>query len=187
MKSTHQRKPRVIQGFHTPMIAGFLLSLGVGFSLSCQQKTTLTEEQANQMIDAWHEAASKADFDAYFGMMSENSIFIGTDAHERWSKKEFMDFARPYFEKGETWDFTPTLRHVLYTNTGSTILFDELLDTWMGTCRGSGIIEPVDNEWKIVHYHLAIAVPNEVIQDYLKLLDAQDTNENPHDTDPYAE
>ena len=48
--------------------------------------------------------------------------------------------------------------------------FDELLDTWMGDCRSSGIVQKVNGEWKIKYYHLAITVPNDVVDNYLKLI-----------------
>jgi hypothetical protein len=40
------------------------------------------------------------------------------------------------------------------------IWFDELLDTQMKLCRGSGVSMKVNNEWKILQYVLSIAVPN---------------------------
>ena len=64
--------------FNTHLRACLILVLLVGITVSCQQRPTLTMDQVDQMIDAWHDAASRADFDAYFSMMSENSIFIGT-------------------------------------------------------------------------------------------------------------
>ncbi len=31
----------------------------------------------------------------------------------------------------------------------------------MGVCRGSGVVKKIDDTWKIQHYVLSIAVPNE--------------------------
>ncbi|MBS9766494.1 MAG: nuclear transport factor 2 family protein [Flavobacteriaceae bacterium] len=42
--------------------------------------------------------------------------------------------------------------------------FDELLDTWMGICRGSGVLEKTAKGWKIRHYVLSVTVPNEDTQ-----------------------
>ena len=48
--------------------------------------------------------------------------------------------------------------------------FDELLDTWMGTCRASGVVQLINGRWYISHYHLSIAVPNDVVDGYLELI-----------------
>ena len=69
----------------------------------------------NKTLDKWHDAAAKADFDSYFGFLTEDAIFIGTDATENWDKKAFMEFAKPYFEKGKVWNFKSLERHILYT------------------------------------------------------------------------
>jgi len=42
--------------------------------------------------------------------------------------------------------------------------FDEHLDTQMGICRGSGVLKKVNGQWKIAHYVLSIAVPNEHVR-----------------------
>ena len=47
--------------------------------------------------------------------------------------------------------------------------FDELLDTWMGVCRGSGVIELVDKKLKIKHYVLSLTIPNDIIDDVIKM------------------
>jgi hypothetical protein len=45
---------------------------------------------------------------------------------------------------------------------GTTAWFDELLDTQMKICRGSGVLVKIDGEWKIQHYVLSMTVPNDV-------------------------
>ena len=55
----------------------------------------------NQKIDAWHQAASQADEKAYFDLIHPSGIFMGTDAHERWTKEEFLAYTRPFFSKGK--------------------------------------------------------------------------------------
>jgi len=44
------------------------------------------------------------------------------------------------------------------------VWFDELIDTWMGTCRGSGVLEKKEDSWKIKQYVLSVAIPNDDIQ-----------------------
>jgi len=51
-----------------------------------------------------------------------------------------------------------------------TAWFEEISDTWTGNCRGSGILVFKENNWKIKHYNLAVAVPNNIIKKYVKLL-----------------
>jgi len=39
----------------------------------------------------------------------------------------------------------------------------------MGVCRGSGVIEMVDEKLKIKHYVLSLTVPNDVIDEVIKI------------------
>ena len=135
-------------------------------TLQAQQK------EINKLIDDWHKAAAAANFDSFFGSMAENSIYIGTDATERWTKQEFISFAKPHFDKGKAWDFKPYDRDLHVTSSGDFAWFSELLTTWMGTCRGSGILRKTGAGWKIEQYHLSVTVPNEVIKDFIALVDS---------------
>jgi len=143
----------------------FTLSFLVFSSLSFAQT-----DQINHLINKWHKAAADADAVTFFGFMSNDCIYIGTDASELWDKKEFYQFAKPHFDNGEAWEFDPVERNVYFSENGKFVWFDELLDTWMGVCRGSGILKKTSEEWKICHYHLSIAVPNEKIDGYLDLI-----------------
>jgi len=125
----------------------------------------------DKFIDDWHAAASNVDAKSFFGRMAENAVYIGTDATERWSKSEFYTFAKPYFDKGKAWDFKPYDRHIHVSNDGKYVWFSELLTTWMGICRGSGVLEKTPNGWQIQQYHLSVTVPNEVIKDFITLVE----------------
>jgi len=127
-------------------------------------------DQINHLVDKWHKAAAEVNAEAFFGFMSDDCIYIGTDASERWDKKEFYQFAKPYFDNGKAWDFNPEERNVYSSENGEFVWFEELLDTWMGPCRGSGVLKKTSDGWKICHYHLSIAVPNEKIDQYLELI-----------------
>jgi ketosteroid isomerase-like protein len=144
-------------------IALLLLVSGTAFS----QTDTLA---IHKFIDDWHLAATKADANAYFGAIADNGIFIGTDATERWNKKQFLGFAKPYFDKGKAWDFKAYGRTVHVSNDGRFVWFSELLTTWMGVCRGSGILEKTPQGWKIQQYHLSVTVPNDLIRDFITLV-----------------
>jgi hypothetical protein len=122
-------------------------------------------------IDQWHIAAATANSKAFFGSMAEQSIYIGTDARERWTKAEFITFAKPYFDAGKAWDFKPYDRDLHISADGKYVWFSELLTTWMGVCRGSGVLQKTPMGWTIEQYHLSVTVPNEVIKDFITLVD----------------
>lgn len=140
-------------------------------SFSWAQDTPL--ELAAINLDKWHEAASEANFETYFSLMTTTGVFVGTDASEHWENKAFKDFSRPYFKAGKAWSFTSLERH-MYEREGI-IWFDELLDTQMGICRGSGVMELAEGEWKVAHYVLSIAVPNDKVSNLLDMKKAQDS------------
>jgi ketosteroid isomerase-like protein len=123
-------------------------------------------------IDDWHLAATRADADKFFGSIAEDGIYIGTADFERWTKPEFQKFAEPYFKKGKAWDFKPYDRDLHVSSDGQYAWFSELLTTWMGVCRGSGILIKNGDGWKIAQYHLSVTVPNEIIGDFIKLVDS---------------
>ncbi|MEO0625502.1 MAG: nuclear transport factor 2 family protein [Bacteroidota bacterium] len=128
------------------------------------------EDRLNTLVDDWHQAATDADSAAYFGLMDEESIFIGTDATEHWTRAEFIEFAAPYFAEGKAWDFTAIERHFFISPDRQLVYWDELLDTWMGPCRGTGIAErQFDGSYLIKHYTLSVTVPNEKIEGFIEL------------------
>ncbi len=122
-------------------------------------------------IDNWHLAATKADAKTFFDAMDEESVYIGTDAGERWTKTQFYAFAKPYFDKGKAWDFKAYDRDVHLSPDGKYVWFSELLTTWMGVCRGSGILMKTPGGWKIKQYHLSVTVPNDAIKDFITLVE----------------
>lgn len=136
---------------------------------ACQ--TEPTDAQAiHTMLDAWHKAAATADEDVFFGSMTEDGIYLGTDATERWLRDELKEWSKKYFERESAWAFTATKRHVYFSEDGQTAWFEEELDTWMGPCRGSGVVQLSAEGWKIRHYNLAILVPNDVVNDFIELV-----------------
>lgn len=131
--------------------------------------------ELGHLLDEWHQAAARADYEAYFGRMTDDAVFIGTDATEYWLGDAFREFSRPYFERGKAWSFSAVERHIYENAQQDLAWFDELLDTRMGLCRGSGVIEKVEGEWKIAHYVLSIAVPNENVNELLELKSKTDS------------
>lgn len=145
-----------------------LLVLLVPIFIQAQQ-SPVVKEQITSVLDQWHKAASDANFDAYFKLMDQQSIFIGTDPEELWNKQEFMDFAKPYFDRGKAWSFASVERNIYMDQNQKYAWFDELLSTQMELCRGSGILMLTDQGWKIRHYVLSIAVPNEDVDQLVAL------------------
>ncbi|PKQ65508.1 hypothetical protein BZG02_00440 [Labilibaculum filiforme] len=143
---------------------GFILIL---IAFSCNTNAPKQKKEIDEFINKWHQAATEAQLDTYFNCFSENAIYIGTDAGERWTKKEFFAFCEPHFSKGKTWDFKPYNRQIYFSDDNKTIWFDELLTTWMGVCRGSGIIILENGKLKISHYHLSVTIKNEKMNEFL--------------------
>ncbi len=148
--------------------------LAVSCSKNEQKKTlrvnTISEKKAIQtVLINWHKNAAEANFDAYFNAMSNKSIFIGTDASENWNIEAFKNFSKPHFDKGKAWNFNAFDRNIYIDPEGNIAWFDELLDTWMGICRGSGVLKKTDNSWKIEHYVLSLTTPNDNIEEVKRI------------------
>lgn len=111
-------------------------------------------------LDAFHDAAAKGNADAYFALLPDSAVFLGTDASERWTGAEFRRFAAPYFHGRPAWTYV-ALRRQIDLITPDTASFDELLDNEAyGICRGSGVMVLREGRWVIHQYNLSIPVPN---------------------------
>jgi len=148
-----------IDKFFTLILSFCLCSIFTGCSFS-PSDSARERKEINIMLDSWHNAAAKADFNTYFNFFNDDAVFIGTDATENWDKKSFMSWAKPHFDKGKTWCFKPLERHIYVDTSGKIAWFDELLNTRMKICRGSGVVIKKDNEWKIQQYVLSMTIPN---------------------------
>jgi ketosteroid isomerase-like protein len=117
-------------------------------------------------LDAFHAAAARGDREAYFALMTDDVVFLGTDASERWQGQSFRDFVREHFSGGRGWTYTPTERHIDMAQGGGWALFDELLQhDRLGQCRGSGVLVLEEGSWKIAQYNLSVPVPNDIVVD----------------------
>ena len=138
------------------------------------ESTTPDEAAVSQVLDALHEAASNADGDRYFGLYTDDAIFLGTDASERWTRNEFMAYAKPYFDQGRGWTYTMTERHVYVAEDGVTAWFDERLQNeFLGECRGTGALVKVDGAWKVAQYNLTIPIPNALAGEFAERIRTQ--------------
>ncbi|MEP0266012.1 nuclear transport factor 2 family protein [Dokdonia sp.] len=143
-------------------ISIFLLFLSISTTILSQNSD---KDVIDAMLVSWHKAAAEAYFDAYFGKMADDAVFIGTDATENWQNIAFRDFSKPYFDKGKAWTFTTLERNIYMDTNGDTAWFDEHLKTQMGICRGSGVVKKINGIWKVKHYVLSIAIPNENVSE----------------------
>ena len=125
------------------------------------------------VLDGYHAAAAKGDWDTYFAFMSDDAVFLGTDAGERWQKREFQDYA----SGSSGWVYTPQTRNVNLTPDGNSAWFDEiLLSASYGTARGTGVLIKTTAGWKISQYHLTLPIPNGLARkmtDEIKAYEAQ--------------
>ena len=121
------------------------------------------------VLDSLHDAAAKADEERYFGHFAPAATFIGTDAKERWSLVEFKAFALPYFQRETAWTYVPFERHIAFSADLRTAWFDEKLrNEKYGETRGSGVLVEQGGKWRLAHYVLSFAIPNEAAEDVVK-------------------
>lgn len=116
-----------------------------------------------EVLDAFHGSAAVGNWDSYFELMSEDSVFLGTDASERWTREEF----RSYAGNRSGWTYRSVERNINLTPDRNSAWFDEILDSEsFGTARGTGVLIKTDTGWKISQYHLTIPIPNALIGDF---------------------
>jgi SnoaL-like domain len=143
-----------------------LLVISIALTISCNNNSfdaVNEKSKIDEVLNVWHNAAANAEFDNYFALMDNESVFIGTDATENWNKQEFMTWSKPYFDKGKAWSFTSLERNIYFNDSGNLAWFDELLNTQMKICRGSGVVEKKPEGWKIKQYVLSATIPNNII------------------------
>ena len=135
-------------------------------------KNTSREIQSiAKILDDWHDAASKADELRYFGHMTEDGIFLGTDATERWTVEEFRAYAHPHFSQEKGWTYEPFDRHIMVSPDGKTAWFDEKLrNKHLGELRGTGVLQKQQDTWKIIHYSMDFTIPNEITEEAVKVI-----------------
>jgi hypothetical protein len=116
-------------------------------------------------LNELHDAAAKSDGRRYFKLFTDDGVFIGTDASERWTVKQFRAYAEPFFSKGQGWVYKPRSRQVVIADVPCKCIawFDELLDSKnYGTSRGTGVLVKKNGSWKIAQYALTFPIPNDL-------------------------
>lgn len=130
-------------------------------------------DEINNTLDAFHTAASEADEDTYFGLLTDDAVFLGTDATERWTKPEFQEWAAQFFERDSAWTYESIERHVGLNSAQDTAWFDEVVrNENYGDLRGSGALILTPNGWRITQYNLVFPVPNEIAGEVVEMIKA---------------
>ncbi len=133
----------------------------------------LPQVQIAETLDDFHLAAAQADGDRYFAHFTEDAVFLGTDAGERWSLAQFRAYAEPHFSKGQGWTYVASERHIQLGADGKFAWFDECLQNEKyGEVRGSGVLQLLGDSWKIAQYNLTFPVPNDLAQGVVKKIAA---------------
>jgi len=150
-----------------------ITALFYSFSLANNEEKQINQaeekKQIEIMLDNFNVAAANYEYQKYFDYYTEDAAFMGTDATEYWDKKSFMLYAKPYFDKKSTWDFTAIDRHIYFAKSGEVAWFDELLKTQMKICRGSGVVVKIGGRWKVQQYVLSMTIPNSLSASVIKL------------------
>src|ERR1700754_1818476 len=130
---------------------------------------TESKKQIASMLDSFNIAAANAAYEQYFNFYTEDATFTGTDATENWDKAAFKAWAKPFFDKKRTWNFTAIKRNIYFGKNNDIAWFEELLNTQMKICRGSGVVVKAGNDWKVQQYVLSTTVPNDVLDSVIKI------------------
>ena len=154
---------------HMKILLTVLVVVTLSGCKSIMENQSISKANINATLNSWHKAAADANYNDYFSLMTDDAVFIGTDATENWDKKAFQAYSKPHFDKGKAWNFTVLERHIYFDKTGKTAWFDELLNTQMKICRGSGVLVKIGTEWKIKQYVLSMTIPNENSNEVVKV------------------
>lgn len=148
-----------------------ITSLSFTYWAMAKEATNITTDKLNKkaedvesVLDTLHLAASQVDAKTYFGLFTEDAIFIGTDVSEYWNIEKFKSYTMPYFNKDTGWTYVPRNREIKFSDSGKVAWFHEVLDNKSyGTTRGTGVLVLTkNNKWLIAQYHLTIPIPNDL-------------------------
>ena len=118
-----------------------------------------------QLLEGLHRAAAESDAQDYFARYTEEAVFLGTDASERWSIGEFKAYAAKPFAEGRGWRYEVVSRHLVPTGNPEIYGFDEVLSNEkLGLCRGSGLVVFDGERWRVAQYVLSMLIPNAIAE-----------------------
>jgi hypothetical protein len=167
-----------------PMFQQMIFAIGLlfaAFTACAQSAVPATDADAAfrqrvaAFLDEWHDDAAHSRM-RYFDKIAKNGVYIGTDKSERWTRDDFKQWAKPYFAQPAAWTFHAVKRNIAFSGDKAYVWFDEQLDTQMGLCQASGVIQNTKEGLRILHYQLSLAIPNplvEHLQGEIKQFDAE--------------
>ena len=164
-----------------PLILGLIIFIFNTYSQEnfTNKRTKRERKKVNSILNGFHKAASNADEEQYFGYLADNAVFLGTDAGERWTKKEFRHYAKSRFSKGQGWTYIPQKRHIMFSQDFLHAWFDEkLFNRKYGELRGSGVLQKINGIWKIVHYNMVFTIPNQVTKEVVRIIKENRAKQN---------
>ena len=124
-------------------------------------QNTWAQEKLDILLNGLHQDAHEGNYETYFERYTSDAVFLGTDKTERWTIQEFKEYAKPAFADGHGWTYEVVERN--WEGSGDTRWFDEILfNEKYGHCRGTGVVELINGEWKIAHYSLTLLIPNDI-------------------------
>ena len=124
-------------------------------------QNTWAQEKLDVLLNGLHQDAHEGNYETYFERYTSDAVFLGTDKTERWTIQEFKEYAKPAFADGHGWTYEVVGRN--WEGSGDTRWFDEILfNEKYGHCRGTGVVELINGEWKIAHYSLTLLIPNDI-------------------------
>ena len=119
------------------------------------------EDKLDVLLNGLHQDAHEGKYETYFERYTSDAVFLGTDKTERWTIQEFKEYAKPAFADGHGWTYEVVERN--WEGSGVTRWFDEILfNEKYGHCRGTGVVELINGEWRIAHYSLTLLIPNDI-------------------------
>lgn len=143
---------------------------------SCMTSEVKTEEISTENVDSflnhWHQAIADKDSNKVFSVLADDFHYFGTDSFENWNKEAFEQFALPLFRAGKSWDFKVT--HAEYFQQNNLVWTYQMLDTWMGPCRGTALVSKnSQNNLQLHFYHLSFVVPNDQMNSVIELISSE--------------
>ncbi|MDP5008654.1 MAG: nuclear transport factor 2 family protein, partial [Glaciimonas sp.] len=133
------------------------------------------EVAVSATLDQLHQAASEADGAKYLSLFTDNAVYFGLSALQRWPIEQFRSYAQERFGSGTGWTYTKLSRNVTLSPDGNTAWFDERLNNAnYGIALGTGAMVKQNGQWKIAQYNLTLQIPVDMLPKIAKDIMARD-------------
>ena len=128
-------------------------------------------EAVGKVIDDFHDAAAHGDKERYFGHLTDDAVYLGTDEWERWPKyPDFDDYVDSRFKDGTGWSYKSVDRTIRFSTRQDVAWFDEVLfSETNGRIRGTGVLTRQSDQWKLEHYAMSFLIFNENWDEVIEL------------------